>query len=436
MLYILHSEYTWFFLYSSLLLIFIVNIALGKPSKQDIILLGVLLCSSIFNLALEDVQVYILQNKSVMFEVMLLIVSFSLVTKAYSKKLLFYLFSVTIYFSGLAVSHALHLESLIIPVVSLLMIFCVYRTHISLPDFCHAKNGVYFMLPTMIVIQNLFENAKESIYFAITYVFFACYLAIKAFCEKEYHSKVFYAFLSFFVLTVANVFLEVNILNIAEYTILYSVVAYFLYNTIGRKEKLNFIFIFHTILAFIHICFTIINPSYFLIHATNSQMLLYPALQFVTIFIYFTIFLSIIQAIVCVINNVQIHRKIDWVKLVCVSVGMFILVQTEIVHKVLSNTNEMINISVFPIIILHMFYLGFSYLVLLLLKLVFERTSIPKLPKFKISQIEFLFPKKFFNIKLRNMLFIIDENIRVIHKNAFALIPIFLLFYLIISFIY
>ena len=436
MLYILHSEYTWFFLYLSLLSIFTVNVVLGKPTKQDILLLGVLFCSSIFNLPFEDIQVYIVQNKVTIFEVMLLIVSFVLVTKAYAKRLLFYLFSVTIYCFGIAVAHALHLEHLIVPAVSLLMIFCIYRTHISLPNFCHTKNGVYFMLPIMLVIQNLFENVKESVSFAIIYVFFACYLAIKAFFEKEYHSKVFYAFLAFFVLTVANVFLEMNILNIAEYTILYSVVAYFLYNTIGTEEKLNFVFVFHAILAFIHICFTVVNPSYFLIHATNSQVLLYPALQFVTIFIYFTIFISIIQVVVCVIRNVQIYRKIDWVKLVCVSVGMFILVQTEVVHKVLSNTNEILNISVFPIIVLHMFYLGFTYLVLFLLQLVFKRVSIPRLPKFKMPQIEFLFPTKFFNIKLRNVLCIVDENIRVIHKNAFALIPIFLLFYLIISFIY
>ena len=103
MLHIINPEYTWFLMYSCLFVTFAFYVASEKSSIHDYIILFSLAIAAILNLPIDSFEEYILPFEITIFETNLTIASFSLIARYFSKKLLFYLFAITTYFTGITV---------------------------------------------------------------------------------------------------------------------------------------------------------------------------------------------------------------------------------------------------------------------------------------------------------------------------------------------
>ncbi|MDA0617420.1 MAG: hypothetical protein O3A66_01700 [Proteobacteria bacterium] len=421
-------------MYSCLFVTFAFYVAREKSSIHDYIILFSLAIAAILNLPIDSFEEYILPFEITIFETNLTIASFSLIARYFSKKLLFYLFAITTYFTGITVSHALHLENTLIPIASLFLMVTLFFTYTSLPNFCHTKNGIYFITIFTFIVQNTIANATENILFAFCYIAFALCVAVKGFLTKHTIEKVFHSFLSFFIIAVAYIFIKESTEMQVVYVLLYSTVAYFLYKTGEDKHP---IFIAHCILTLVHICYIIFSPSYFLTHTLYSQVISYPTMQFLITFVYFTIIISVTSIIIRSFKEISDCSKFNIVKFTFISVAIMTLLETQVFQAMLSNVGSISYTGAILTATLHMLYALITYAILILIKILFRKqkfqnfikriTTIPQIPmpSLKIPTLN------------TNIFFVeLNQNIKNVHEYTFAIIPAFILFYLIISFIY
>ncbi|MFT4968154.1 MAG: hypothetical protein ACI9CD_001181 [Candidatus Deianiraeaceae bacterium] len=433
MLHIYNPEYIWFFLYTSLFATFTFNLILNKSTPQDFLILYGLLLASIFNTPIEIIQHYTLPYKSIIFESTLFISSLALITRAYSKTLLFYLFCITTYFTSVSISHSLHLENIIIPMTSLLLFYSIHKTCQTLLKNTSIQNSIYCIFLIILSIQTLLQTSTENIYYFTLYAFFALYLSIKAFISKGIDTRVFYAFFSFLILTTAHTFCGITTEFIA-YTLFYVIIAYFLYHT-SRGEN-HILFALHSIIAMAHICYTFINPSYFLIHTMHSQILTHPALQLLTTLVYCIISLSIILTIPSIIRSAQKYKTIHYIKCIYITVAIAILVELQIFHKILNNNAWDISyVGITSTTILYLLYLIATYTLLTTCGILFKKFMLCKPPHIalKIPRLNIM---HLIHFNSRTFFYNFGRNLHTIHTHTFTVIPAFLFFYLLISFLY
>jgi len=361
----------------------------------------------------------------------------------------------------LTISHATKVETLVMPFISIILIYSFYTTYHAMPHGAIVKNGVYFTTLLMFVLQNLLQYENPSIFYIILYIIFATVFACRAFLSKDYSSKVFYTFFSFFILTVSHIFLQVDVVNTVQYLLLYSVVSYFLYITVfpyGSK-KLHIIFLFHATFALLHICYTTLNPEYFLLNVVHSQTVLNPALHYLSTFCYFTIFICAIQLFFRTFRKVDIRNKINWVHFIYATVALIILFEAEFVQKKLSSTSDISYFGVIFAAFVHIFYLVVTYGILMSCRILGKQIFFKKegfmakklliVNPFKknlqtksltMAWIQRLksfqkFEKWFFD-KVKIVTVGMQTNLAIIQSGVFVLIPAFLCFYMVISIFY
>lgn len=438
MLHIFYPEYVWFFIYTTISILFFLQNLYKEITPQNLILGCSLGCLVFLNIPHEVFQDNIAEYKHTAFEALLLVTSFALVTRNFSKKLSFYLFTLVVYFSSITLSRSINAENIIIPLASLFVFVGIYTTYKNLPEFCYTKNGVYFLTIGVMVIHNILNDVTLSLTLVTLYGFFALYISIVAFLEKNVQSKIFYTFFAFFILTVTHSFLKNNITDIVSYTILYASIAYFLYNITESNKNLGVVFTINGIIALMHVCYGVVNPSYFLIYTTQSQTIHYSFLHLITTFTYYVITVTVIFSIIenFTMKNVKNSKK-NILRMVYTTIITIILVQTQLVQHKISDTYDISSLNTLLMTIMQVIYCIFVYIALLLIKY-----SINKMPKYTLKMPQIMLPHfnlptyNDYSLYIEKMLIILRRNIQNIYSNTYILIPVFILFYLIISFIY
>lgn len=442
-MHIFYPEYTWLFIYSILFVMFAVHSVFNRFIKQDLIPASILLVLIVSRLPYDLISDFTKDHFITIQEILLFVCSLSLITQKYVKKLLFYMFCIAVYFTMFSISHILHIEEEIIPVSSLFFIYGLYRTHIILPAHCPTKNNKYFIVLLLLIIQNLMQYSEPNFLYLILYVSFACYIACHAYFYKAYHHKIFYTFFAFFILTIAHLFLEVYIINTIGYTLLYSIIAYFVYSTIGiqYKQYVSWVFVFQVIFALLHVCYTVLNPLYFLISKIESQTISFPIIQTVITFTYFTIFLSVIRAIFVTLALPKTKKHNHIAKSIYITLILVTLLEVQILHSKLHEASDIIYSMVAISFMLQIVYLGMTFSVLTISEYIFKKYKHKMQIQFSvipyISKIIFLTAKmqiKEYHTNL--MLFFLQENINLMHRSVMVVTPVFLLFYLIVALFY
>lgn len=460
MLYIIHPDYTWFLLYSCLLATFLVQGFFSRFVLQDSFIIISLITSVVINIPSDIIADSLEYRLSYINEAIIFITSFSLITRYLAKKLILHAVGLTLYFSSLSLAHfsndIIHWEK-IVPLISIISIYTLYITYHAMPYGAIVKNGVYFITLLIFILHNIIQYEHPSIFYTILYIIFANIFSYRAFLYKDYQSKVFYTFFSFFILTVAHVFLTIDVVNTVQYLLLYSVVSYFLYITIfpHNNNKLHIIFLFHAIFALLHICYTTLNPAYFLLNVIHSQTVLNPSLHYTSTFCYFTIFICAIQLIFRIFRKVYIKNKINWVHFTYATIALCVLFEAQFVHKKLSSTSDISYFGVIFAIFVHIFYLIITYFILMSSRFLWKKFYVKKENKIikklitvnpfrqKRNIILYLTKLKYFtklqesfNKKILFIGFEMKENMNVIQNNFFLLIPIFLCFFMVIAIFY
>lgn len=433
-MYIFNPEYSWLLIYSATLGMFVSHSIFNRLFKQDFIFIFVLIVLIITNLPIEKIQNFSEKNAITIHEILLFVSSFGLIFARSIKKLLLYVFCLAFYFSMLSLSHALHAESIIIPGAALVFLFGLHKTHSVLAQSSFAKNNKYFIVVLLFVLHNLIQYSGSNNFYIILYTVFAIYLAGKAYFENAYHHKIFYTFFAFFVLIASYIFTQNYVTDAINSIILYSTIAYFAYSTIGiqyRKSITKFV-AFEAVLLLTNICYTIVNPSYFLIAKLEYQTIAMPFINFLSIFAYCVIFLSVIQVSIKMIKKPKAKKDTHIINTIYASIVIAILFVVQILHNVLYEVSDIVYSATFVTIFLQFCYLAFTFTVFLLFNLL--RKSF----KFNISFWKnFKLPHISFRHNLESIsVYVIQENMAVIHKATMAIIPFFLVFYLLIALFY
>lgn len=456
MIHIIHPDYTWFLLYSCLFATFLAQLFFSRYVAQDtFILIGII--SSIVITIPHDIIQDINSHKIVHIkETILFISSFALATRRLAKKLTIYIASITFYFTLIAISHATNTQTMVIPFASLVVIYSFYTTYHTMPRGAIVKNGIYFVTLLMMVLQNLLEYESPSPFYTILYITFATIFACRAFLSKDYSSKVFFTFFAFFIITVAHAFLKIDVVNTIQYLLLYSTISYFLYTTIfpHGSNKMHIIFLFHAIFALLHICYTTLNPEYFLLNIVHSQTVLNPALHYLSTFCYFTIFICAIQLIFRTFRKVDTKNKINWVHFIYATVALIVLFEAQFVQKKLSSTSDISYFGVIFAAFVHIFYLAITYSILMASRIVSKKLLSTK-PENKTRRIiinpfkahkksiiivwikSLKFFQNFEKSALQRLKFMqIQTSLNTVQYGIFIIIPAFLCYYIIISIFY
>jgi len=459
MLHIIHPDYTWFLLYSCLFVTFLVQLFFSRYVVQDSFILIGLISSIIITAPLDSIHDAIGYKLTQINEIILFISSFALVTRYLSKKLILHIAAITCYFTLITIAHATNAEAFIIPFASLVVIYSFYTTYNSMPRGAVVKNGIYFTTLLMFVLQNILEYENPSVFYTVLYAIFATVFACRAFLSRDYSSKVFFTFFSFFILTVAHTFLQIDVVNTVQYLLLYSTISYFLYTTIfpHGASKMHIIFIFHAIFALLHICYTTLNPEYFLLNVVHSQTVFNPALHYLSTFCYFTIFICAIQLIFRTFRKVDTKNQINWVHFIYATFALIILFETQFVQKKLSNTSDISYFGVMFATFVHIFYLVTTYGILMLARVVSKkvlfsrdaqhktRLRIANPFKFDTKNIAIVWLKvlkSFQNLekialcRIKLLQLQVQTNLNTVQSGIFITIPVFLCYYIIISIFY
>ncbi len=454
MLHIIHPDYTWFLLYSCLFVTFLVQLFFSKYVVQDSFILIGLISSIVITIPHDSIQDILEHKLTHIKEAILFVSSFALVTRHLSKKLILHIASITCYFTLISIAHAANTEPLIIPFASLIIIYSFYTTYHSMPYGTIVKNGIYFTTLLMFVLQNLLEYESPSVPYTILYITFATVFACRAFLSKDYASKVFFTFFAFFILTVAHTFLQIDVVNTVQYLLLYSTISYFLYTTIfpHGSNKMHIVFLFHAIFALLHICYTTLNPEYFLLNVVHSQTVLNPALHYLSTFCYFTIFICAIQLIFRTFRKVDTKNQINWVHFIYATFALIILFEAQFVQKKLSNTSDISYFGAMFATFVHIFYLVITYSILMLARIVskkaFSIRNIKKhtriIHKLRVHLVTiwnkklrlFQHFRKAFLCRIKLLQTQVQTNLNTVQSGIFVIIPIFLCYYIIISIFY
>ena len=463
MLHIIHPDYTWFLLYSCLFVTFLVQLFFSKYIAQDSFILIGLISSIIITIPSDPIQDILEHKLTYIKEIILFISSFALVTRYLSKKLILHIVAITFYFTLITIAHATSMETLIIPFASLVIIYSFYITYHSMPRGAIVKNGIYFTTLLMFVLQNLLEYENPSVFYTILYITFATVFACRAFLSKDYSSKVFFTFFAFFILTVAHIFLQIDVVNTVQYLLLYSTISYFLYTTIfpHGSNKTHIIFLFHAIFALLHICYTTLNPQYFLLNIVHSQTVVNATLHYLSTFCYFTIFICAIQLIFRTFRKVDTKNKINWVHFIYATFALIILFEAQFVQKKLSSTSDISYFGVIFAAFVHIFYLVITYSILMTARIISKKAfsrafSIRDANNKKRLRIvnPFQVPTKniiiaylkglksfqnFEKLAVRKAKLLqaqMQTNLNAVQSGIFVIIPAFLCYYMIISICY
>ena len=419
---------------------FAIHSIFNRFIKQDLIPGTVLLILIISRLPFDKLSTFTGEYFITIQEILLFVCSFSLIAQKYIKKLIYYMFCIAVYFTMFSVSHILHMEAQIVPASSLFFIHGLYITHRGLPAYCPTKNNKYFIVLLLLIIQNLVQYSKPNFYYLLMYVIFACYIACRAYYDKSYHHKIFYTFFAFFILTIAHVFLEIYVINTIEYTLLYSIIAYFVYSTIGiqYKKYVNWVFILQVIFALLHICYTVFNPSYFLISKIESQTIAFPFVSTLIIFTYFTIFLSVLKVIFATLSLPKTKKNKHIAKSIYVTLVLAILLEVQIVHSKLHESSDIIYSLGIISFVLQTIYLGVAFGILIACEFLFKKYKKRMRFRFDFKPAMLKAIRLIGKIKVREyhtnlVLFFLQENINSIHRGVMVLAPIFLLFYLTVA---
>ena len=456
MLHIIHPDYTWFLLYSCLFATFLAQLFFSRYVAQDSFILAGILLSIIITAPIDAIQDIDKHKLIHIKEITLFISSFALLTRRLSKKLIIYIASIAGYFTLIAIAHATNTQAMIIPFASLVLIYTFYTTYHSMPHGSIVKNGIYFVTLLMLVVQNLLEYESPSPFYTILYITFATIFACRAFISKDYSSKVFLTFFSFFVLTTAHAFLKIDVVNTIQYLLLYSTISYFLYTTIfpHGSNKMHIIFLFHAIFAILHICYTTLNPEYFLLNVVHSQTVLNPTLHYLSTFCYFTIFICAIQLIFRTFRKVDTKNKINWVHFIYATTALIILFEAQFVQKKLSNTSDISYFGVIFAAFVHIFYLVITYSILMMGRVISKKAFSTR-PENK-SRLNLVNPfkahkKSIIIVWIKSLKFFqnfeksairrvqvlqIQTSLNSVQYVIFIIIPAFLCYYMIISIFY
>jgi|GEM_PF-5744303 len=463
MLHIIHPDYTWFLLYSCLFVTFLVQLFFSRYVVQDSFILIGLISSIIITIPHDSIQDTIEHKVFHIKEAIIFISSFALVTRYLSKKLILHISAITFYFTLITIAHATNTETLIIPFASLVVIYSFYITYHSMPHKAIVKNGIYFTTLLMFVLQNLLEYENPSVFYTILYIIFATVFACRAFLSKDYSSKVFFTFFAFFILTVAHAFLKIDVVNTVQYLLLYSTISYFLYTTIfpHGSNKMHIIFLFHAMFALLHICYTTLNPQYFLLNVVHSQTVVNPTLHYLSTFCYFTIFICAIQLIFRTFRKIDTKNKINWVHFIYATFALIILFEAQFVQKKLSSTSDISYFGVIFAAFVHIFYLVITYSILMITRIISKKAfsrafsirdannkkRLRIVNPFKVHTKSIVIVwlkglKSFQNFeklalhRTKLLQVQVQTNLNAVQSGIFIIIPAFLCYYIIISIFY
>jgi hypothetical protein len=228
--------------------------------------------------------------------------------------------------------------------------------------------------------------------------------------------------------------------DVVQATICYTTIAYFAYSTMGiqNKKTLTWFVIVQTILILLHICYTVFSPSYFLIAKLENQTSSMPVINFFSILAYCTILLSALHVIIATLKTNKAKKDKEVIKTIYTTIVLAILITTQVIHNFLHEISDIVYSATILSLFLQICYTLFTFALLYFVKSVYVHFQKAGL-KFTIHKkatkklLKFIEKFKITDYHSNLPLYFLQENVNVVNRAALAIVPVFLLFYLVIA---